>query len=98
MAGKLTVIARMRAKRGKEEELRRELLKLVAATRAEDGCINYDLHRSLKDDSEFLFHENWESEAHLKRHSESEHIRSFRARAEELLEGPTAIELFEQIG
>lgn len=97
MADKLTVIARMKAKQGAEEQLRQELMGLLPPTRAEEGCINYDLHQSPQDGSRFLFHENWESEEHLKRHSQSEHIRSFRARAGELLDGPAEIELWRAL-
>ncbi|HYP25393.1 MAG TPA: putative quinol monooxygenase [Blastocatellia bacterium] len=97
MSDKLTVIARMKAKPGMEEELKRELLGLVPPTRAEEGCINYDLHQSLQDASRFLFHERWESEAHLKTHSQSEHIRRFRARAADLLDGATEIELWKAL-
>ena len=41
----LTVIAKFKAKSGSEEQLYEELRNLVAPTRAEEGCINYDLHR-----------------------------------------------------
>ena len=58
-SGKLTVVARFKAKPGKEEQVKRELLKLLAPTRAETGCLNYDLHESLGNPAEFLFHENW---------------------------------------
>ena len=92
MADKLTVIARMKAKHGMEEQLKQELLALIPPTRAEDGCINYDLHQSAQDSSRFLFHENWESEGHLKSHSQSEHLKRFRARAAEMLDGPAEIE------
>jgi len=97
MADKLTVIARMKAKPGMEERLKQELLGLLPPTRAEEGCINYDLHQSLQDGSQFLFHENWESEEHLKRHSQSDHLKSFRSRATELLDSPTEIELWKTL-
>lgn len=97
MADRLTVIARMKAKQGMEERLKRELLGLLPPTRAEEGCINYDLHQSLQDGSQFLFHENWESEEHLKSHSQSDHLKSFRARAAELLDGPAEIELWKEL-
>ena len=44
---KLTVVARILAKEDKRELVKRELLKLIESTRAEEGCINYDLHLSL---------------------------------------------------
>jgi Antibiotic biosynthesis monooxygenase len=61
MAGKVTVIAYHRAKPGQEQALRDALLAVCAPTRAEKGCLNYDLHVSPDDPGMLVFHENWES-------------------------------------
>jgi len=57
--GKVTVIARIKAKTGEVQRVKEELLKLLAPTRAENGCINFDMHQGAADHSQFLFHENW---------------------------------------
>ena len=36
-------------------------LKLIDITRAEEGCINYDLHQDNENPAHFLFYENWKS-------------------------------------
>ena len=87
----LTVIAHIRAKPGQESRVRQVLQGLVSATRAEAGCINYDLHQSQADPTLFVFYENWTSEAHLDAHSKSPHIQSFRKVAGEILAGPVEI-------
>jgi quinol monooxygenase YgiN len=87
----LTVIAHIRAKPGQESRVRQVLQGLVSPTRAEPGCINYDLHQSQTDPALFLFYENWTSEAHLDAHSKSPHIQSFRKIAGEILAGPVEI-------
>ena len=87
----LTVIAHIRAKPGQESRVRQVLQGLVSATRAEAGCINYDLHQSQTDPALFVFYENWTSEAHLDAHSKSPHIQSFRKVAGEILAGPVEI-------
>lgn len=97
MAEKLTVVARICAKPGKEAEVQQALLTLVAATRAEAGCLNYDLHVSHDDPTLFLFYENWTSKAHLDAHAQSAHIQAFRARAGELLAEPVEIKLFRMV-
>jgi quinol monooxygenase YgiN len=94
MAEKLTVVACIRAKPGKEAEVERVLLDLVKHTRAEAGCLNYDLHVSPDDPALFLFYENWTSKAHLDAHAQSAHIQAFRARATELLADPVEIKFF----
>lgn len=70
MNDSLTVIAHIRAKPGQESRVRQILEGLLDPTRAEAGCINYDLHQSQTDPSLFVFYENWESEGHLEAHAD----------------------------
>jgi len=94
----LTVVATIKAKPGKEAELRKTLQSLLAPTRKENGCLNYDLHTSLDDPRLFIFHENWTSKAHLDVHLKSPHIQAFIAKAPELLAEPVQIMLCEKVG
>jgi quinol monooxygenase YgiN len=84
----LIVIAEMTAKPGKEEELQAELLKLVEATRKEDGCLQYDLHAAVDNPRGFVFIENWTSREALEKHFQSPHIADFRKVQGELREAP----------
>ena len=77
MEGKVTVIAYHRAKPGKEQALHDALLAVCAPTRAEKGCINYDLHVSPDDPGVLVFHENWECKDDLDALA-SAHIDAFR--------------------
>ncbi len=98
MAGKrVTVLARIKAKAGKEGKVRNELMALVDPTRSEAGCINYDLHQSRGDKTLFLFYENWVSTEDLDKHLEMPHLKSWRERSKDLLEEPTEITLWEMI-
>jgi quinol monooxygenase YgiN len=54
----LTVVATLRARTGKEADLRTALESLVAPTRAERGNVTYDLHQGVEDPAVFVFHEN----------------------------------------
>ena len=76
----LTVNATIQARRGSEGTVLDSLVQLLAPTRAEDGCIAYDLHQDTEDPHLFIFHETWESEEHLDRHLASEHIAANRER------------------
>lgn len=93
----LTVIAFVKSKPGKEKELEELLLKLVASTRQEAGCLNYDLHRHLDKPSYFAFYENWVNMAALEQHRTTAHIKEFRAKAGELMAEPLQVELFEMV-
>lgn len=94
---KLTVVARVKAKPGKEEEVRKELLALTGPTRSEPGCINYDLHQDLDNPSVFMFYENWKSKEDLDKHMETAHFKAWREKAEILLDGPSDVTLWRII-
>jgi quinol monooxygenase YgiN len=98
MAGKhVTIIARIRAREGKEEIVRQELLTLVGPTRAEEGCIKYDLHQAVDDNALFVFYESWASQEAIARHLQSPHIAAILTRVDELLAGPPEIKSYEMI-
>ena len=88
MSELLTVIARLRAKAGQEAMLRQELKKLVTPTRAEAGCVLYDLHESNSEPGLFVFYETWKRDADLDAHFETPHITAFLAKVPELVEEP----------
>ena len=82
----LTVVAKIKAKPGSEAKLHQELLQLIQPTLAEDGCLNYDLHRSIEDNTLFLFYENWVNKSLWEQHMASEHISAFEKNTEGLIE------------
>ena len=85
------MIAYVTAKAGHEDEVRNALLDLVAQTRDEEGCINYDLHQSQETPREFAIYENWRHASDLDAHAKSAHILTFRRTAGHLLESPSEI-------
>ena len=97
MTKKVSVVARVRAREGFEESVRRECLALVAPSRQEQGCINYDLHRSADDPALFLFYENWMSREDLEHHLETAHASLFDERTAGMLAEPEEITLWEMI-
>jgi len=93
----LTVVAHMKAKPGKEEDLRRAVLALIEPTRKEEGCVQYDLHVHSSDPGRFVFYENWASREHLDRHAASAHLKAFGALAADLLAEPPSVETYRRI-
>lgn len=71
---KLTIVARILAKAEKRELVKSELLKLIDITRAEKGCINYDLHQDNENENLFLFYENWENRDLWQTHMNNTHL------------------------
>lgn len=98
MANKrVTVLARIKAKAGMEERIRQELMALVAPTRSEEGCINYDLHQSVDDQTLFMFYENWRSKEDLDKHLKMPYLEEFGSKAGNMLAEPVEITLWEMI-
>lgn len=93
----LTIIAYITAKAGLQEQVREVLLDLVAQTRKEKGCVNYDLHQSQDNPREFVMYENWDSAADLDAHAKSEHLQAFGKAAGHLLERPTDVTRWNMI-
>lgn len=73
----LTIVARIEAKNGNAEFVKEAMLKLLEPTRKEVGCIQYDLHQDNENPNVFVFHEQWESEAHLQDHLNIAHIAEY---------------------
>jgi len=93
----VTVIAYVEVKPGAEEAFLKEIPALVAATRAEAACINYDFHRSDEKPNQFMFYENWMSMAGLQEHARSAHIQTYRNNIKDLLAKPTEIKTYKMV-
>ena len=93
----LSVVAEMVAKPGKEDELKRHLIALVAPTLKEEGCVQYDLHQSIGEPGRFVFYENWTSREMLDRHSKSEHIAAVRSVRDAILAEPGRVLTYTRI-
>ncbi|MEM8963279.1 MAG: putative quinol monooxygenase [Acidobacteriota bacterium] len=76
---KLTIVAHIHAHPDKVELVHAELEKLVPITRAEEGCLQYDLHRDNEDPAHFMFYENWESRELWQRHMNAPHLTAYMA-------------------
>ncbi|MBT9332383.1 putative quinol monooxygenase [Paracidobacterium acidisoli] len=69
----------MEAVPGRELELEKALLALVAPTREEPGCLTYLLHRNQEHSGRFLFYEKFRDQAALEAHLATSHFQKFAA-------------------
>jgi quinol monooxygenase YgiN len=83
---KLTIVANITANANNIELVKAELLKLIKITRAEAGCINYDLHQDNDNPAHFLFYENWESRELWQDHMGNQHLLDYLAATEGAVE------------
>ena len=101
MANVLTVVAKLRAAKGKGDALAALLAEQASVVReAEPGCLIYRPHRSTKDPELFFFYETYEDEAALEFHRKAPHLAAYRERREKegLVEGPVEVETYRSIG
>src|ERR1700737_3593979 len=87
----LTILAHFRAKPGREARLLQELKRLPEPTRAEAGCIVYELHEAQSDPTLFVFYEKWASQAASDAHFGTPHLQALLKLVPELVEGSPEI-------
>ena len=73
----LTIVANIHANPNQINLVKSELEKLVPITRAEKGCINYNLHRDNSNPAHFMFYENWESHELWQTHMNAPHLAAY---------------------
>ncbi len=93
----VTVAARIHARAETCDDVKNELLEMVAQTHQEKGCIAFDLHQSLDDPCQFLLSEMWASRQDLDHHLEKPYIKGFIEKADSLLIEPPDISLWKMI-
>jgi quinol monooxygenase YgiN len=81
----VTLIVILRAREGQETLLEAELRALVGPSRKEDGCLIYDLHRSIDTPGALLLHEVWASRDAHTEHIHTQHFLRWNARKDALL-------------
>jgi quinol monooxygenase YgiN len=94
------VVAKLRARAGREKELEALLKRQVAAVRAnEPDCLAYRLHRLGQDPTTFLFYEQYRTEAAFDAHRKAPHLAAYRERREKegLTEGAAEVEIFRSL-
>ena len=83
---KLTIIANILAKPDKIDFVKAELEKLIPITRAEAGCMQYDLHQDNENPAYFMFYENWESRELWQTHMNAPHLTAYMEATEGAIE------------
>ena len=74
---KLTITGNILAKPDQIDRVKAELEKLIPITRAEEGCLQYDLHQDNENPAYFMFYENWESRELWQTHMNAPHLAAY---------------------
>lgn len=94
---KLTIVAHIQAQPDRIDLVKAELLKLIPPTRAEKGCLQYDLHQDNDGPASFLFYENWESRELWQDHMNSPHLAAYKEAASDAV-ADTRIQEMTHVG
>jgi quinol monooxygenase YgiN len=70
----VTLVPFFTIKPGEVEAVRRAHLTMVEPTRAEPGCLDYDLYQSRDDPSVMFFYENWTNQESLAKHMNTDNF------------------------
>ena len=93
----IALIAKVKARPGQTATLKAELESLIEPTRAEAGCIKYDLHVSNDDDASFMFYEIWRSKEDLDLHIETPHLQALLSKMDTLVEGDLDVSMWKMV-
>lgn len=91
MTEPVRVVALLRTLPGRHAEQVAAFEALAPLVRAEDGCLQYDLHVDLDDPDHFVVIEQWASREALAAHAGSEHMRAAGAANAAFRTGPAEV-------
>jgi quinol monooxygenase YgiN len=81
----------IRAQQGMESLLKAALLKVVAKTQSEPGCLLFQIHEFEDDPSQFMLWECFKDKISFEAHMVMPHTREYFARAKDLMSHPTQV-------
>lgn len=85
------ILARHFARPDTVDEVRRILLSLIEPSRAEPGCLKYELLQNVHDRTDFTFVETFASEAALELHAAAPYIAGLAPRLNDLVGRPSQV-------
>jgi quinol monooxygenase YgiN len=91
---KKVIVARLMVKEGQEKAFIEVALKLVTATRQEEGNLFYSLYQSPVNPLEFIFYEEYKDDAAFQVHASSAHFAAFAEGIKYLTAGDLVVDEF----
>ncbi|WP_158978355.1 putative quinol monooxygenase [Cellulophaga sp. L1A9] len=88
---KIYLSVHIKSKPEHQEEVKAILQNLVVQTLKEEGCIRYDLHQGIDEESTFVFYEIWRDQKALDFHNQTSYIKALNALLENKLASEAAL-------
>jgi quinol monooxygenase YgiN len=94
----VTLIARIKAKQGSEDQLEQAFHDMIKKVRAaEPGCQAYILHKANDDPTQFVWYETYADQAAFENHRKTEHMKEMGGRIANLLDGRPQVEMLSEL-
>jgi len=90
----IVIAGKIQVKPERRDEARKAALDMVEATRRESGCLSYAFYADLVEPATFFLFEEWESDAALGAHFQTEHMARFQQHIPALLAAPPTIKRY----
>ncbi len=97
MSENLYLTAKLKVKSDKVEELKQAALAILADSRAEEGCVSYNVHQSIEDETVFIWRECWKSKVDLDVHFQKDYVVNFFSKVDVFAAEPPQITLTKLI-
>lgn len=93
----VAVFASFRPRAGASGEFLAAMNSMVRASRAEPGCLRYDLYRAPTEPMGYHLFEVYEDSEAVEAHRSSDHYRAYRRTVPDLLAEPIGVRLLEPV-
>ncbi len=94
----ISLVAKLRARPGKETLLAEECVRLAQAVRNQErGCLAYIPHVSVKDPAEIVFFEQYAGQEDLDNHRQTPHYKAASEKFKDLLAGPPEVTMLKEL-
>lgn len=94
---KIVLFARLKVKKGFENQAKSAASAIIEQSRAEAGCVNYDFHQAIEDETVFLWHETWANQSALDAHFEMPYFAELGAQLKDVTEEPLQLTLTKMV-
>lgn len=93
----IILIARLKVKKEAIESAKKAALAIVEDSRREAGCLNYDFHQAIDDETVFVWHETWANNAALDAHFAMPYFTELGAILKDITEEPLQLTLTKMV-
>ena len=93
----IVLFARLKVKKDAVEAAKAAALAIVEKSRAENGCLNYDCHQAINDETVFFWHETWADKAALDEHFAMPYFAELGEKLKDITEDPLQLTLTKMV-